>query len=214
MSTKKENLYFPPKEISGTILTHLKKIAEDYLEEGIEDAVITVPAYFTDIQRQATKDAGKLAGLNVTRILNEPTAAAMAYGLQEAAMKKDSMKVLVYNLGGGTFDVSVLEMEDDFLHVKSTNGNTDLGGEDFNALLIQHFKKEIFHKYGKDINLNHKANQRLYKACKILKEIFLRKTLQRLHLNLILSCQMVRNFHLQCPKLNLRTLVVSSLEKL
>ena len=164
-----ENLEVTPEEISAAILSRMKKIAEDYLEVTIEDAVITVPAYFSDSQRQATKDAGKIAGLNVTRIINEPTAAAIAYGLQEKAKKDGGIHILVYDLGGGTFDVSVLEVEDDILQVKATRGNTDLGGEDFNTMMVRHFKKEIFRKTGVDLTPNHKAIRRLTDKCELLK---------------------------------------------
>ena len=129
-------------EISAIVLQKMEKTAEDYLGEEVTDAVITVPAYFDDSQRQATKDAGKIAGLNVLRIINEPTAAALAYGLD----KKKAKTIAVYDLGGGTFDISVLELGDGVFEVKSTNGNTSLGGDDFDAVvtdyIIEEFKKE------------------------------------------------------------------------
>jgi len=158
-----------PEEIAAGILSKMKMIAEDYLEETVEDAVITVPAYFTDSQRQATKNAGKIAGLNVTRIINEPTAAAMAYGLREGVKECEGKHILVYDLGGGTLDVSVLEMEGDLIEVKATAGNTHLGGEDFNNLLVNHFKEEIFRKHQVDLTPNCRAMSRLTAACEKLK---------------------------------------------
>ncbi len=134
---------YSPSQISAFILQKLKEDAERYLGEKVEKAVITVPAYFNDAQRQATKDAGKIAGLEVERIVNEPTAAALAYGLD----KKDGKTIAVYDLGGGTFDISILEIGDGVFEVKSTNGDTFLGGEDFDARLLEYladeFKKKI-----------------------------------------------------------------------
>lgn len=151
---------FSPPEISVRILQKMRQTAEDYLGEKVADAVITVPAYFNDSQRQATKDAGKIAGLNVKRIINEPTAASLAYGLDR---KKDE-KIAVYDLGGGTFDISILELGDGVFEVKSTNGNTHLGGDDFDQRvmewLIQEFKKE----QGIDLSNDKMARQRLKEA--------------------------------------------------
>ena len=153
---------YSPQEISAAILQKMKKTAEDYLGETITEAVITVPAYFNDSQRQATKDAGKIAGLDVKRIVNEPTAAALAYGLGKDANKEE--KIAVYDLGGGTFDISILELGDGVFEVKSTNGDTHLGGDDFDQKIIEWmvdtFKKET----GIDLSKDKMAVQRLREA--------------------------------------------------
>jgi molecular chaperone DnaK len=133
------NKAYSPAEISSFILGFIKKYAEDYLGEKVTDAVITVPAYFDDSQRQATKDAGKIAGLNVLRIINEPTAAALAYGLD----KKREEKIAVFDLGGGTFDISVLEIGEGVFEVKATNGDTHLGGDDFDMRVITYLADEF-----------------------------------------------------------------------
>src|SRR3954454_17912848 len=150
---------YTPAQVSAMILQKLKKAAEDYLGEKVTDAVITVPAYFNDAQRQATKDAGKIAGLEVKRIINEPTAAALAYGLDKAD-KKDE-KIAVYDLGGGTFDVSILELGDGVFEVKSTNGDTHLGGADFDRVIINYFADEFKKEHGIDIREDKAAMQRL-----------------------------------------------------
>jgi molecular chaperone DnaK len=149
-----------PAEISSFILANLKKTAEEYLGETVTDAVITVPAYFSDSQRQATKDAGKIAGLNVLRIINEPTAASLAYGLD----KKTDEKIAVFDLGGGTFDVSILEIGDGVFEVKATNGDTHLGGEDFDLKLIDHLANEFKKDQGIDLRNDKMALQRLKEA--------------------------------------------------
>ena len=151
---------YSPSQISAFILQKMKETAEAYLGSGVTQAVITVPAYFNDAQRQATKDAGKIAGLEVKRIINEPTAAALAYGLD----KKKEEKIVVYDLGGGTFDVSVLELGDGVFEVKSTNGDTHLGGDDFDLMLINHLIDEFKKDHGIDLKADKAAMQRLKEA--------------------------------------------------
>ncbi|WP_407965547.1 molecular chaperone DnaK [Bartonella sp. C271] len=151
---------YSPSQISAMILQKMKETAESYLGEKVEQAVITVPAYFNDAQRQATKDAGKIAGLEVLRIINEPTAAALAYGLD----KKDGKTIAVYDLGGGTFDISVLEIGDGVFEVKSTNGDTFLGGEDFDMRLVSYFAEEFKKDQGIDLKNDKLALQRLKEA--------------------------------------------------
>src|SRR5690606_38274767 len=150
----------PPSQISAMILQKMKETAEAYLGEKVEKAVITVPAYFNDAQRQATKDAGKIAGLEVLRIINEPTAAALAYGLD----KRDGKTIAVYDLGGGTFDISVLEIGDGVFEVKSTNGDTFLGGEDFDMRLVEYLAAEFKKEQGIDLKNDKLALQRLKEA--------------------------------------------------
>ena len=151
---------FSPSQISAFILQKMKETAESYLGEDVSQAVITVPAYFNDAQRQATKDAGKIAGLEVLRIINEPTAAALAYGLD----KKESQIIAVYDLGGGTFDVTILEIDDGLFEVKSTNGDTFLGGEDFDMRIVNYLAEEFQKESGVDLTKDKMALQRLKEA--------------------------------------------------
>lgn len=165
---------YTPEEVSAMILQKLKSDAESYLNDTVTDAVITVPAYFTDAQRQATKDAGKIAGLNVKRIINEPTAAALAYGMDK---ETDQAKIMVYDLGGGTFDVSILEVGDGVFEVLSTRGNNKLGGDDFDNRLVEYLAAEFKKETGVDLTKDLTAMQRLKDAAeKAKKELSSTKT--------------------------------------
>ena len=160
---KNEVKQFQPEEISSMILSKMKEIAEGYLGEPVNDAVVTVPAYFNDAQRRATQDAGVIAGLNILRIINEPTAAAIAYGLEKGNDKEQN--VLIFDLGGGTFDVSVLNIDDGIFEVKATAGDTHLGGEDFDTRMVTHFISEFKRKHKQDISSNKRALKRLRSSC-------------------------------------------------
>eukprot|EP00253_Pinus_taeda_P012996 PITA_12996 len=162
---KGEEKHFAAEEISSMVLTKMKEIAEAYLGTTVKNAVVTVPAYFNDSQRQATKDAGAISGLNVMRIINEPTAAAIAYGLDKKASSSGEKNVLIFDLGGGTFDVSLLTIEDGIFEVKATAGDTHLGGEDFDNRLVNHFVQEFKRKHKKDISGNARALRRLRTSC-------------------------------------------------
>ncbi|WBW74499.1 Hsp70 family heat shock protein Ssa1 [Schizosaccharomyces osmophilus] len=160
---KGETKTFTPEEISSMVLLKMREVAEAFMGSKITDAVVTVPAYFNDSQRQATKDAGTIAGMNVLRIINEPTAAAIAYGLDRNTQKETN--VLIFDLGGGTFDVSLLTIEEGIFEVKSTAGDTHLGGEDFDSRLVNHFIQEFKRKNKKDISGNARSVRRLRTAC-------------------------------------------------
>ena len=162
---KGEEKQFSAEEISSMVLMKMMEIAEAYLGHSVKNAVVTVPAYFDDLQRQATKDAGAISGLNVLRIINEPTAAAIAYGLDKKKSRSGEQNVLIFDLGGGTFDVSLLTIEEGIFEVKATAGDAHLGGEDFDNRLVDHFFAEFMRKHKKDISGNPRALRRLRTSC-------------------------------------------------
>jgi L1 cell adhesion molecule like protein len=176
---KNEKKQFTPEEISSMILYKMKEIAESFLGETVTNAVITVPAYFNDSQRQSTKDAGIIAGLNVLRIINEPTAAAIAYGLDN----KGSQNVLIFDCGGGTHDISILHIDDGIFEVKSTGGNTRLGGEDIDNILINHFTTEFNKKNNLDMTKNNKSMRRLRTACESAKRTLSTSTIAKIEID-------------------------------
>jgi len=185
VTSKGETKTFSPEEVSSMILGKMKETAEEFIGHAVTDAVVTVPAYFNDAQRQATKDAGQIAGLNILRIINEPTAAAIAYGLDKKGSATKESNILIFDCGGGTFDVSVLNIDDSVFEVKATAGDTHLGGEDFDTLLVQHFMTEFKRKHRTQTDLvdNKRALRRLRTACERAKRTLSTSTVANIELD-------------------------------
>jgi len=180
---KGEEKIFSPEEISSMVLIKMKEIAESYLGKEVKNAVITVPAYFNDSQRQSTKDAGAIAGLNILRIINEPTAAAIAYGLD----KKDEQNILIFDLGGGTFDVSILSIDEGIFEVKATAGDTHLGGEDFDNRMVDYCLQELKRKYKKELTDNQRALRRLRTSCERAKRTLSSSTVASIEIDSLID---------------------------